>query len=67
MSSSAPGGSFGRVFGLHGKGSDGSRDVLDADEVEETFLGNARIKSYALLKEILDSNPEAGVTTLSIS
>ena len=29
----------------------------DADEVEETFLGNARIKSYALLKEILDSNP----------
>ena len=27
MSSSAPDGSFGRVFGLHGKGSEGSKEV----------------------------------------
>ena len=38
MSSSAPGGSFGRVFGLHGNGSAGNRDgkvVGDEDEDEE--------------------------------
>ncbi len=29
----------------------------DADEIEETFLGNARIKSRALLKELLNLNP----------
>lgn len=29
----------------------------DADEIEETFLGNAKIKSRALLKELLNLNP----------
>lgn len=29
----------------------------DAEEVEETFLGNARIKSYALLKQLVILNP----------
>ena len=37
MSSSAPGGSFGRVFGLHGNGSEDSsnEDEDDEDEVYE--------------------------------
>ena len=36
MSSSAPGGSLGRVFGLHGNGSDGSKEkVVDREEDEE--------------------------------
>ena len=35
MSISAPGGSFGRVLGLHGKGSDGSKEtVVDEEEVD---------------------------------
>ena len=40
MSSSAPGGSLGRVFGLHGNGSDGSKEEVvdredEGDEEEE--------------------------------
>ena len=35
MSSSAPGGSFGRLFGLHGKGSEGRREVDKEEEEEE--------------------------------
>ena len=35
MSSSAPGGSFGRVFGLHGNGSDGSKEEEVEDEEED--------------------------------
>ena len=40
MSSSAPGGSLGRVFGLHGKGSLGSKegDDEDGDEEEEAMM-----------------------------
>jgi hypothetical protein len=37
MSSSAPGGSFGRVFGLHGKGSEGSKEV-DEEEVDQQAM-----------------------------
>ena len=32
MSSSAPGGSLGRVFVLHGNGSDGNKDLEEVDE-----------------------------------
>jgi hypothetical protein len=35
MSSSAPGWSFGRVFGLHGSGSEGSKDEEEEEEEEE--------------------------------
>ena len=35
MSSSAPGGSLGRVFGLHGNGSDGRREEVDEENEEE--------------------------------
>ena len=35
MSSKAPGGSFGRVFGLHGNGSEGSSKEFDEDEEED--------------------------------
>ena len=35
MSSSAPGGSLGRVFGLQGKGSLGSKEGEDDEEVED--------------------------------
>ena len=34
MSSSAPGGSLGRVFGLHGNGSDGSKEIEEEKEVK---------------------------------
>ena len=40
MSSSAPGGSFGRVFGLHGKGSEGSSEV-DEGKVDDADEGMA--------------------------
>ena len=35
MSSSAPGGSLGRVFGLHGNGSDGSKEEVDVEGEDE--------------------------------
>ena len=35
MSISAPGGSFGLVLGLHGSGSDGSKEVDEVEDEEE--------------------------------
>ena len=38
MSISAPGGSLGRVFGLHGNGSDGSKEEVVDEENEEKAM-----------------------------
>jgi len=35
MSNNAPGGSFGRVLGLHGNVSDGSKEDEEEDEVDD--------------------------------
>ena len=48
MSSSAPGGSFGRVFGLHGKGSDGRRDFDEEEEEAMAVSGVGELFEFVL-------------------
>ena len=73
MSSSAPGGSFGRVFGLHGNGSEDSskeedKDDAEADEVDaevDEAEVSAAIMSCGCMFRTSDTDSRSTVLLLS--